>query len=159
MRRRRVFLCAIVLVLGYALLCGAGGLFVAEAALHPGRRVLLDSDRQHAELTVQRHDSQLTDVSIHGEDGSTLRGWILRPRQGNRDFVILLHGLSDNRMGMIGYAEFFVSHGYNVLMADARAHGASDGGLATYGLVEATDIRRWVDWLRDHERADRLRFW
>jgi len=62
-------------------------------------------------------------------------------------------------MGMIGYAEFFVSHGYNVLMADARAHGASDGGLATYGLVEATDIRRWVDWLRDHERADRLRFW
>jgi len=59
MRRRRVFLCAIVLVLGYALLCGAGGLFVAEAALHPGRRVLLDSDRQHAELTVQRHDSSL----------------------------------------------------------------------------------------------------
>jgi fermentation-respiration switch protein FrsA (DUF1100 family) len=67
---------------------------------------------------------------------------------------MLLHGLSDNRMGMIGYAESFVSHGYNVLMADARAHGTSGGELASYGLVEANDIRRWVDWLRDHEHAD-----
>jgi uncharacterized protein len=154
MRRRRVLLCALVLLLGYALLCGAGGAFVAEAALHPGRQTLLESDRQRAEVMAQRHDSLLIDVTVAAVDGSTLRGWVLRPRQSNHDFVMLLHGLSDNRMGMIGYAELFVSHGYGVLMADARAHGASDGELASYGLLEANDIRRWVEWLRDNEGAD-----
>ena len=145
MRRRRVLLCVVVLALGYALLCGAGGVFVAEAALHPGRRVLLESDRQHAELMAQRRDSHLANVTVTTVDGTTLSGWIVRPRQGGPNFVMLLHGLSDNRMGMIGYAESFVSHGYNVLMADARAHGTSGGELASYGLVEANDIRRWVD--------------
>ena len=144
----------VVLALGYALLCGAGGVFVAEAALHPGRRVLLESDRQHAELMAQRRDSHLANVTVTTVDGTTLSGWIVRPRQGGPNFVMLLHGLSDNRMGMIGYAESFVSQGYNVLMADARAHGTSGGELASYGLVEANDIRRWVDWLRDHEHAD-----
>jgi uncharacterized protein len=153
MPRRRLVLYALVLLLGYAFLCGAGGIFVAEAALHPGRRVLLESNREHAEGMAQLHDSQLTDVSVTGVDGNTLRGWLLHPRRDNHVFVMLLHGLSDNRMGMVGYAELFVSHGYNVLMADARAHGASGGELASYGLVEASDIRRWVDWLRDHERA------
>ena len=64
---------------------------------------------------------------------------------------MLLHGLSDNRMGVIGYAEMFVNRGYGVLMADARAHGASGGVSASYGLVEAEDIRRWFDWLRERE--------
>src|SRR6201987_4184195 len=114
MPRRRLVLYALVLLLGYAFLCGAGGIFVAEAALHPGRRVLLESNREHAEGMAQLHDSQLTDVSVTGVDGNTLRGWLLHPRQDNHVFVMLLHGLSDNRMGMVGYAELFVSHGSNV---------------------------------------------
>jgi uncharacterized protein len=151
MRRRRLFLFAVVFLFGYALLCAAGGVFVAEAALHPGRRALTESDRQQAMLMSERHGAGLTDAAVVGADGSELRGWLLRPRQGNHDFVILLHGLSDNRMGMIGYAEMFVNRGYGVLMADARAHGASGGVLASYGLVEAEDIRRWFDWLRERE--------
>ena len=151
MRRRRVFLFAVVFLFGYVLLCAAGGVFVAEAALHPGRRVLTDSDRRQGALIAERLGSGLTDASVVGADGRELRGWLLRPRQGNHDFVILLHGLSDNRMGMIGYAEIFVNHGYGALMADARAHGMSGGVMASYGLVEAEDIRRWFDWLRERE--------
>jgi uncharacterized protein len=119
--------------------------------LHPGRRVLTDSDRRQGALIAERLGSGLTDASVVGADGSELRGWLLRPRQGNHDFVILLHGLSDNRMGMIGYAEIFVNRGYGVLIADARAHGMSGGVMASYGLVEAEDIRRWFDWLRERE--------
>ena len=154
MRRRRLFLCLLLLLLGYALVCTAGGVFVAEAALHPGRRALTESDRKDAIEIAERHDAQLTDAEVADRDGTRLRAWFLRPQNGNRKFVMLLHGLSDNRMGMIGYAEFFVSHGYSVLMADARAHGASDGKVASYGLVETSDIRRWVDWLRDQEHPD-----
>ena len=130
-------------------------MFVAEAALHPGRRWLKEADRQQAALMAERHGAELTDADVVSADGRELRGWVLQPRQGNRDFVMLLHGLSDNRMGMIGYAEMFVNRGYGVLMADARAHGASSGFVASYGLVEAEDIRRWFDWLgeREHPRC------
>jgi len=94
---------------------------------------------------------KLQTPSSRAADGRALRGWFLRRRDGNGNVVMLFHGLSDNRMGVIGYGEMFVNRGYSVLMADARAHGASGGELASYGLVEANDIQRWFDWLRDHE--------
>jgi pimeloyl-ACP methyl ester carboxylesterase len=61
--------------------------------------------------------------------------------------VILLHGVGDNRMGMLGYADLLLRHGYAILLPDARAHGKSGGELATYGLKEAGDVRRWFDWI------------
>ena len=36
-------------------------------------------------------------------------------------------------------------HGYATLIPDARAHGRSGGNIATYGVLEADDIRRWFD--------------
>lgn len=38
-------------------------------------------------------------------------------------------GLGDS-LGTIGYAELLLGHGFNVLMTDARAHGASGSQLA-----------------------------
>jgi fermentation-respiration switch protein FrsA (DUF1100 family) len=52
---------------------------------------------------------------------------------------------------MLGNAELLLHHGYAVLLPDARAHGTSGGELATYGVKEADDIRRWFDWLQRTE--------
>src|SRR5262249_11952999 len=76
-----------------------------------------------------------------------LWGWELRPENDRGDAVILLHGLGDNRAGMAGYADLLALHGYSVLMPDARAHGASGGAIATFGVLEAGDIQRWFEWL------------
>jgi dipeptidyl aminopeptidase/acylaminoacyl peptidase len=100
---------------------------------------------------ARNHDSELAEVTIPARDGASLSAWSIRPRNGNGKAVILLHGLSDSRLGMIGYAELLLSHGFNVLMPDARAHGASGGQLATYGQLESEDIRRWFDWLQQSE--------
>ena len=89
---------------------------------------------------AQRYNADFTDVLITASDGTSLRGWYLRPHGNNRTIVILLHGLSDNRMGMIGYGEILLRRGFGVLLPDARAHGASGGRLATYGLLESKDI-------------------
>ena len=73
----------------------------------------------------------------------------------NGDAVILLHGLGDHRLGMQGYAEMFLNHGYSVLMPDARAHGLS-GGIHPQLLAcwSANDIRRWFEWTeREHHPA------
>lgn len=69
-------------------------------------------------------------------------------RTPNGAAVILLHGMADDREGVAGYAYMFLQHGYSVLLPDSRAHGASGGDIATYGVLERDDVRRWAAWLR-----------
>src|ERR1700675_2203367 len=123
------------------------GIFLAEAALHPGRRPLLAADERQATEIANSNVSNLTDISIPAIDGAVLRAWNLQPRNNFGNAVILSHGLSDNRAGMTAYAQFFLRHGYDVLMPDARAHGISGGEIATYGIRESNDLHRWLDWL------------
>jgi uncharacterized protein len=135
----------------YIAISCAAGIFIADATLHPGRRPLLEADESKAAAMSAQHQSTLRRVELSAFEGITLRAWSIRPAHGNGSSVILFHGLSDNRMGMIGYAELLLSHGFSVLLPDARAHGASGGNLATYGLWEADDIRRWLSWLEQNE--------
>ena len=148
MKWHKVFrLTALVLVV-YGLLAGVAGILVCEGALHPSRRPLSESDRQLAQALANRHTSRLQDVDLLATDGVVLRAWLLIPQTPNRTAVILLHGVSDNRMGMMGYAELLLKHGYTILMPDARAHGASGGPVATYGLLERKDLRDWFQLLQ-----------
>jgi uncharacterized protein len=123
------------------------GIFLAEGALHPARRLLLAVDQHRAEEMASSNSADLTNVSIPANDGVILRAWNLKPRTGFRNAVILSHGLSDNRTGTIAYAQFFIRHGYAVLMPDARAHGMSGGEVATYGIRESNDLHKWLDWI------------
>jgi pimeloyl-ACP methyl ester carboxylesterase len=122
-------------LLTYAMLCTAVGIFVAEGALHPQRRHLTPA----ASVQPMTFDQSATlrEVSI-ARGNATLRAWCIRPTKPNGDAVILLHGLGDNRTGMTGYARILLSHGYGVLLPDARAQGASDGGVATMVCWNAT---------------------
>jgi dipeptidyl aminopeptidase/acylaminoacyl peptidase len=140
-----------VLVAVWLVACAAGGILAAELALHPGRRALGPEDEQRAQALAARNHAQLAEVSIAAADGATLRGWSFRPMRANGDTVILLHGHTDNRVGMLGNAELLLRHGYAVLLPDARAHGASGGEFGTYGVKEAGDVRRWFDWIEQTE--------
>ena len=139
---------ALVLLSFYLLVSFAAGKLLCDATLHPARKHLTSDDRNFAQSMAARQDAKLEDVSLKAFDGMTLRAWLVIPASTNGSAVILLHGLSDNRTGMIGYAELLLKHGYTVLMPDARAHGESEGSLATYGLLERNDIRNWFGWLQ-----------
>jgi uncharacterized protein len=136
----------------YLAFCGIGGIFLADGALRPIRRPLTENEIAEAQQSAQVLDAKLEDVSITAPDGAALRAWRIQPRHGNGSAVILLHGLADNRIGMIGYSQLLLAHGFTVLMPDARAHGTSGGALATYGLLERNDIHEWFDFLqaKDH---------
>jgi alpha-beta hydrolase superfamily lysophospholipase len=97
---------------------------------------LVASDEDRARKLARSLDAGFENPAILAKDGAVLRAWSLLPHRGNGNSVILLHGLGDNRMGMIGYAELLLSHGYGILMPDSRAHGQSGGKVATYGLLE-----------------------
>jgi pimeloyl-ACP methyl ester carboxylesterase len=140
---RRVVLC-------YALICAIFAIFLEELAFRP-QRVLI-TQRQKAEATASRFGALLQDVSVTASDGSHLQGWFARPRNANGDAVILLHGVGDNRQGMMGFAELFLSQDFSVLVPDSRAQGESGGDFPTYGIKESDDVGRWFDWLVMHQR-------
>jgi pimeloyl-ACP methyl ester carboxylesterase len=143
-RRSRRLILAVILYLTF---CSIAGIWVADGTLQPGRRLLTHDEESAMIDSARALDADLQDVSISTTDAVTLRAWTIHPHHPNGDSVILLHGLGDNRVGMTGYAQILLAHGYGVLMPDARAHGASGGSLATYGLVERNDIRQWFDFL------------
>ena len=143
-KRYRRFLLFLTL---YLVFCFIGGAFVADGALHPARRALTAQAESAMRDTAHQLDSDLEDLSITTPDGVVLRAWIICPHRSNGDAVILLHGLADNRIGMTGYAQLLLTQGFSVLLPDARAHGASGGELATYGLRERNDVRQWFDFL------------
>lgn len=148
---RRPFISGSILVVIWLVVCSAIGIVTAKIALHPARKVEGAQYEELAKAIASRNHAVLTDVSISAADGVTLRAWNIRSPRTGADAVILLHGQSDNRAGMLGNGDLLLRHGYSVLMPDARAHGLSGGNLATYGVWEANDIRRWFDWL---ERAE-----
>lgn len=141
------------LVAVWFIVCSAIGVLATEWALHPGRRVLGPDSQAQAQAVAQRNHANLAEVSVVAGDGVPLRGWSIRPVHGNGNTVILLHGVADNRAGMLGNAELLLGHGYSVLLPDARAHGTSGGDLATYGVKEAADVHRWFDWIQRSEAS------
>ncbi len=152
MRRKRLVRLGLSAFAGYLIGCVLAGVLLTEGALHPGRRPV--THRTEAAARVARDfGAILEDVETLGPDGARLRGWFARPSAGNGAAVILLHGVSDNREGMGGYALLFLRYGYSILLPDTRAHGESGGELATYGVLEGADIARWVIWLRQQRGA------
>jgi uncharacterized protein len=131
----------------YLAVCAIGGIYVADGTLHPTRRELTDTEISSMREAAHAMNAELSDDSITTFDGVTLHGWMLQPARANGDAVLLLHGLADNRLGMVGYARMLTEHGFTALLPDARAHGSSGGLLATYGLLERNDIRQWVEFI------------
>ena len=132
-------------VMYYLVSCLVLGICLGEIAFRLQRVPL--ADRQSFQATAARFGAVLQDVSVTASDAVVLRGWFARPATGNGDAVILLHGIGDNRQGMTGFAELFLSKGYEVLLPDLRAHGASGGNYPTYGIKEADDVQHWFRWL------------
>jgi len=152
MKRMRIFLRGTLFLFAFWLVaCSAIGIVAVEGALHPGRRVPGVVNETQAQAIAARNHAELEEVALTAGDGVALRGWSFRPLHGNGDAVILLHGQADNRTGMLGNANLLLHYGYSVLLPDARAHGTSGGDLASYGVMETDDVRRWFDWLAQSE--------
>jgi hypothetical protein len=144
---RKSLLWSAGIVAVWLVLCAIAGIVAADSALHPMRSVLTPDDEKQAAAIAENHGALLQQVDITASDGAKLRAWTIRPASRNGDMVILLHGMADNRAGMLGQAEMLLRRGYFVLLPDARAQGMSGGDIATYGFLESGDLQRWFDWL------------
>lgn len=144
---RKSLLWSAGIVVAWLALCAIAGIVAADSALHPMRSAVTEDDEKEAAALAEGHGARLQQVDITASDGAILRAWTILPASGNGDAVILLHGMADNRAGMLGQADMLLRRGYFVLLPDARAQGMSGGDIATYGFLEAGDLQRWFDWL------------
>ena len=112
--------------------------------------------REQTALMLARTEATKDDVTVRAPDGVELRGWKIRPPAPNGDWVLLYHGVADNRTGTLGYAELLLRHGYSVVMMDSRAHGASGDEMATYGWKERYDTVAITDALYSSEKVRHL---
>src|SRR5271155_5882711 len=145
--KRRLIRIAIILLLFPPLLAAVGGWLAGPTFLHPIRRELTPDLIREADADFASIHAQREDFTVIAPDGITLRGWKVRPQNSNGSWVLVFHGVADNRVGGVGQACVLRRAGYSVVMMDARAHGASDGPMATYGWLERRDTAAIIDTL------------
>jgi hypothetical protein len=151
--RRLVYVAISILVLTPVIAAFIGG-GMGVGVLHP---LHLNAMRMAlADQVLADTHSTKEDFDVRAQDGIALRGWKMRPPEANGDWVILCHGVGDNRTGTLAYASFLLKHGYSLVMMDARAHGASGGDIATYGFKERYDTVAITDALYCTEKVRRL---
>jgi uncharacterized protein len=130
------------------------GRMLGPGLLHPQN--LNPPRAEQSEEMLARTGATKEDFPVHASDGVELRGWKVRARSPNGDWILLFHGVSDNRTGVLGHAELLLRHGYNVVMIDSRAHGESGGEMATYGWKERYDAVAITNALYSNEKVNRL---
>src|SRR6202045_5283353 len=149
--RHRLIRIAFFVFLSPPLLAAVAGWFAGPAFPHPIRRELTPALIREADASFVLTGATREDFDVRAQDGVLLRGWKVRPKNPNANWVLLFHGVADNRVGVTGPSEFLLRAGYSVVMMDARAHGASGGPIATYGWLEPNTTRAIIDALESYE--------
>jgi alpha-beta hydrolase superfamily lysophospholipase len=142
---RRLLRILLILLLLPPVLATAMGWLVAPSFLHPAVRPLTPDLIREADASFAHNHARCEDFLVTAPDGAALRGWKVRAQEPNGSWVLLFHGVADNRVGTIGQSEILLHAGYGVVMMDQRAHGESGGAMATYGWLERNDTRAVVD--------------
>jgi pimeloyl-ACP methyl ester carboxylesterase len=155
MLRKLLFRLVLPLFAVYVAVCVGFGIKMAELSLHLPKHGSGDGAGFRARVGRQFH-ARVQDVAMTAADGAVLRGWFVQPPHPNGEAVVLLHGITGNRIDPSGYGDIFLQHGYSILLPDSREHGQSGGPIATYGILERDDVRRWVSLVR--QRAPRCTY-
>jgi alpha-beta hydrolase superfamily lysophospholipase len=146
----------LILLLFPPALAAVGGWFSGPMFLHPMKRALTGDLVREAEASFAHTGGRREDFTVRAPDGVLLHGWKVHAASPNGSWVVLFHGVSDNRVGVIGQSEFLLQNGYSVVMMDSRAHGDSGGLIATYGWLERKDTSAIIDALELSEKPQHL---
>lgn len=143
--RRQIIRILLILLFIPSIVAMVLGWLVAPSFLRPLRRPLTPD-------LVEQADASFAQIGVHREpfdvrapDGILLHGWKVGAAQPNGSWVLLFHGVADNRMGVLEHALILLRAGYGVTLMDARAHGESEGPIATYGWLERNDTSAILD--------------
>jgi uncharacterized protein len=153
---RKIAIAALVFTILALVGSGIAGYQMGPQALRPLRTPLDATRLAWVNGMLARTHAARQDFSVLAADGTILRGWKIRAATPNGDWVLLFHGVGDNRAGMSAFAEFLLPAGYSVAIMDSRAQGESDGEIVTYGWKERRDTVAIVNALESSEKVRRV---
>jgi len=134
-------------LIGFLLFTG-GCTQIADRVLIPAR--FADRAEWLAEERRQvgrRLGDRLKPVDFKGYNNTRMAALMLLPEEDPRGLVVVLHGLTDQKEGMITIAEAFADAGYLAVVPDLRAHGSSGGRYTSMGFREKWDMVALLDYL------------
>ena len=85
-------------------------------------------------------------ITIQSEE--KLETWLIEPDK-SKGIVIMFHGYSGNKSGMLNYAEEFYQRNYTTLLVDFQGSGGSTGYQTTIGFEESTDVKASFNYIKD----------
>jgi alpha-beta hydrolase superfamily lysophospholipase len=111
---------------------------------------------READVTFGQIGAHREEFDVRAPDGAMLRGWKVRAAAPSGSWILVFHGVADNRYGVTEHARLLLQRGYGVVMMDSRAHGASGGEMASYGWFERRDTRAVIDELERVEHPNHM---
>lgn len=113
------------------------------------------------ETTAKRYDEvwyanvRKSERWIETANGYPIKAIFLEPHNTNR-YVIICHGVTENKVNSFKYARMFEHLGFNSVVYDHRRHGESGGKTTSYGHYEKIDLQAIVEALKLHAGPDLL---
>jgi len=101
------------------------------------------------EITAKRFDEawfnvvRKTEKWIDSPNGYPVKAIFLEPLETN-NFVVICHGVTENKINSVKYARLFERLGFNSLVYDHRRHGDSGGKTTSFGHYEKMDLQAVV---------------
>ncbi len=140
--------CLLLPLMGLLLLAGGCSQAIADKVLIPahfaGRAEWLGEQRRQI---GRRLGDRLKAVDFKSYDNTHVAALMLLPDETPRGVIVVLHGLTDQKEGMLSIGEVFADAGYIAVVPDLRAHGSSGGRYTSMGYREKRDMMALLDYL------------
>jgi fermentation-respiration switch protein FrsA (DUF1100 family) len=109
---------------------------------------ILEREKGAGRLDLIKYESlPKREVLVPSPFGYNLKAVAVEPHENNR-YIIISHGVTENKMNSIKYMNLFLERGFNAVIYDHRRHGESGGKTTSYGHYEKFDLKAIVDWLK-----------
>jgi len=109
------------------------------------------SFKQTLNIGLAHPDDFLLDskkLDILTKDNFYLSAYLIRTNiEKQKGTIILLHGIRSRKENNLPISKMLFDKGYNSVIIDLRAHGASQGKYCTFGYYEKYDIKTLIDTL------------
>ena len=132
----QVFLIVLaVLAVLFCALCAGFAIFITH-----GHRQTLEHawnwEQEHVPASRELTRDMFENYIVKSEKGEDIHTCLLPSPEGGKKYVVLAHGYTDNRFGMIKYAVHYRKLGFNCVMFDERGHGENVKEPCSYSVRE-----------------------